>query len=102
MVLAGLPKAEILAKLKAAYASKELPALEPDAMSYMMSKAAYLTDSGGHNLAHLMFFAPLDAKWGQDLPGSPPLTLETEPVDPFTVLMVPVGKWSDGTAAPLP
>lgn len=102
LVLEGLPKAEILAKLRAAYAGKELPALEPDAMSFMMSKAAYLTDSGGHNLAHLMFFAPLNAKWGQDLPGSPALTLQTEPVDPFTIIMVPVGKWSDGTAAPLP
>ena len=49
-----------------------------------------------------MFFAPLGAKWGQDLPGSPPLTLQTAPVDPFTVLMVPVGKWSDGTSAPVP
>ena len=102
LVLAGLPKAKILAELKAAYASKELPALEPDAMSYMMSKAAYLTDSGGHNLAHLMFFAPVGAKWGQDEPGSPALTLETESVDPFTILMVPVGKWSDGTPAPVP
>jgi len=102
LVLAGLPKAQIIEALKAAYTKKKLPALEPDAMSYMMSKAAYLTDSGSHNLAHLMFFAPLGAKWGQDLPGSPALTLQTAPVDPFTVLMVPVGRWSDGTSAPVP
>jgi hypothetical protein len=102
LVLAGLPKAQIIAALKAAYANKKLPALEPDSMSYMMSKAAYLTDNGSHNLAHLMFFAPRGARWGQDLDGSPPLTLQTAPVDPFTVLMVPVGKWSDGTPAPIP
>jgi hypothetical protein len=102
LVLAGLPKAQIIDALKAAYANKELPGLDPDAMSYMMSKAAYLTDAGGHNLAHLMFFAPRGAKWAQDLPGCPALTLGNDPLDPFSILMIPVGKYSDGTSAPIP
>jgi hypothetical protein len=27
-------------------------------MSYMMAKSSYLTDNGGHNGPHLMFYAP--------------------------------------------
>src|SRR5215475_3626014 len=73
MVLAGRTKAEIIDGNKAAFEKGELPALEPGAMSYMMSKGAYLTDDGGHNLAHLMFYTPpLEGKaWGADLPKSP-------------------------------
>src|SRR5262249_11480954 len=57
-VLAGKSKAQIMEWTKEAYAKKELPALEPGAMSYMMSKGACLSDGGG-NLAHLMFYVPL-------------------------------------------
>src|SRR5271165_6258343 len=73
MVLAGHSEAEITAALKAAFQKKELPALEPNAMSYMMSKSAYLTDDDHHNLAHVMFFTTLsDGRvWGADLPKSP-------------------------------
>jgi hypothetical protein len=44
MILAGKSKAEIIDALKAAYAKKEFPALEPGGMSYMMSKKSFLTD----------------------------------------------------------
>ena len=104
MVLAGKTKAEIIEGNKAAFAKGELPQLEPGAMSYMMSKNAYLTDNGGHNLAHLMFYTPpLDGKaWGADLPKSPimliPQFKDTEPIDVF---IVSVGKWSDGSPAPV-
>jgi hypothetical protein len=104
MVLAGRTKPEIIAGNKAAFEKGELPPLEPGAMSYMMSKAAYLTDHDDHNLAHLMFYAPpLDAKaWGADLPKSPimliPQFKDTEPIDVF---IVSVGKWSDGSPAPV-
>lgn len=104
MVLAGRTKAEIIEGHKAAFEKGKLPALEPGAMSYMMSKSAYLTDRGHHNLAHLMFYAPpLDAKeWGADLPKSPvmlnPQFKGTQPVDVF---VVSVGTWSDGSAAPV-
>jgi len=104
-VLAGLSKAQIMDNLKAAVDQKELPALEPGSMSYMMSKQAYLTDADGHNMSHLMIYVPLtqSAAWGADLPGSPVMfggQFQGAP-EPITVFLVPVEKWSDGTAAPM-
>ena len=106
MILAGKSKAQIIDALKAAYENKELPPLEPGAMSYMMSKDQYLTDHGDHRwMAHLMFYTPLmdGAVWGADLPKSPVMlnpqfSGAPEPIDVF---MVPAGRWSDGTAAPV-
>jgi hypothetical protein len=104
LVLSGLSKEQMIARIKAAYAKKELPALEPGSMSYMMSKQAYLSDGEPHSLAHLMFYTPLmdAASWGAGLPKSPVFLLPAfqgapEPIDVF---IVPIGKWSDGTPAP--
>ena len=107
IVVAGEPKskAQIQEWEKAAYLRKELPTtVEPGAMAYMISKDAYLTDDGSHNLAHLMYYTPVmeKAKWGADEPNSPVILLQTGPPEPFTVFIVPTGKWSDGTRAPLP
>jgi hypothetical protein len=104
MVLAGRTKAEIIEGNKAAFEKGELPQLEPGAMSYMMSKGAYLTDNADHNLAHLMFYAPpLEGKaWGADLPKSPVmLNPQFKGIQPIDVFVVPVGRWSDGSAAPV-
>jgi len=104
MVLAGQSKAQIMAGTKAAFDKKELPALEPGAMSYMMSKDAYLTDADDHNVAHLMFYTPLmdAATWGADLPNSPVmLNPQFKAAQPINVFIVPVGRWSDGTASPV-
>jgi len=106
MILAGKSKAQVIDALKAAYEKKELPSLEPGAMSYMLSKDQYLTDAGDHRwMAHLMFYTPLmdGAAWGADLPKSPVMLNPQfrgapEPIDVF---MVPVGRWSDGSAAPV-
>jgi len=106
MILAGKSKAQVIDALKAAYEKKELPPLEPGAMSYMMSKDQYLTDGGDHRwMAHLMFYTPLmdGAAWGADLAKSPVMLNPKfrgapEPIDVF---MVPVGRWSDGSAAPV-
>jgi len=106
MILAGKPKAQVIDALKAAFEKKELPPLEPGAMSYMMSKDQYLTDAGDHRwMAHLMFYTPLmdGASWGADLPKSPVMLNPQfrgapEPIDVF---MVPVGRWSDESAAPV-
>ncbi len=103
MAVAGKSKAEIIAANKAAYDNKELPALEPGSMSYMMSKRAYLTADGG-NVAHVMIYSPhMDpASWGDGVPNSPvmlnPQFKDAEPID---VWVIPVGKWSDGTLAPV-
>ena len=104
LALAGRSEAEIIAGNKAAFEKGELPQLEPGSMSYMMSKEAYLTDSGDHNLAHLMFYTPtLDSKsWGADLPQSPVMfNPQFKDAQPIEVFVISVGKWSDGTSAPL-
>ena len=58
MALAGASKAQITDAIRTAVAKKELGAPEPGSMAYMMSKQAYLTDQGGHNMAHVMFELP--------------------------------------------
>jgi hypothetical protein len=104
MVLAGLSKAQMIASIKAGFDNKELPAPEPGAMCYMMSRAGYLNDAVGHFVPHLMFYVPLTDKssWGADLPDSP-VSLNPQfqgSPEPITEFVIPVGKWSDGTAAP--
>jgi hypothetical protein len=103
LALAGRTTTEIFEVTKAAFGKGELPPLEPGSMSYMMSKDAYLTDHGDHNLAHLMFYTPeLDgAVWGADLPKSPVmLNPQFKGSQPIDVFVVPVCKWSDGSTAP--
>jgi hypothetical protein len=97
LVLAGRSKQEVIAAIKAALDKKELPALEPGAVSYMMSKSSYLADSGGHNMPHLMFFESVmnDAAWGGN-----PQTSPVKSFPPLVVFLVGVDKWSDGTTAP--
>ncbi len=99
LVLAGQSKAEMFNSMKAAFDKKELPTLEPGAMCYMLSRQGYLNDSVGHWHPHLMFFVPQAdaATWGANLPGSPILGTDV-PQDRLTIFMIPVAKWSDGTA----
>jgi hypothetical protein len=102
-VLAGQSKDEIHESMKAAVEKKELPALDPDAMTFMLSKQGRLNDSAGHWLPHLMFYVPLkDAMtWGAGAPDSPILVnphFNGAP-EPVTEFMVPVSEWSDGTSA---
>jgi hypothetical protein len=101
LALAGKSKAEILAATAAALDNKELPALEPGAMCYMMSKHQYLNDRGLNWHPHLMFFVSGDAakSWGADQPGSP-IMAANDPEERVTILMVWVGNWSDGSPAP--
>jgi hypothetical protein len=101
LVLKGKSKAEILEATSSALDKKELPALEPGAMCYMMSKQQYLNDEGMSWHPHLMFFVAGDAakSWGADLPGSPVIAAN-DPQERVTILMVWVSKWSDGTPAP--
>jgi hypothetical protein len=101
LVLARKSKAEIVQAAASALDKKELPALEPGAMCYMMSKRQYLSDEGMSWHPHLMFFVPGEAakSWGADLAGSPVLATD-DPEERVTIMMVPVGTWSDGTLAP--
>jgi len=113
LLLAGRSKPEVIAAIKAAIDKKELPALEQGTVDYMMSKSSYLSDNGGHNLPHLMFYdtSKDGAAWGANLTNSPVLgvnywyiSAESYPqlksFPPLSVFLVGVDKWSDGTPAP--
>jgi hypothetical protein len=99
-ILAGRSKAQMFEDIKVALDKRKLPPSESGAMCYMMSKQGYLNDDVGHSHPHLMFFVPPTdpATWGADLLGSPIISTK-DPQGRLTIFMVPVGRWSDGTAA---
>jgi hypothetical protein len=101
LVLAGESKTKIVQATASALDNKELPALEPGAMCYMMSKRQYLSDRDMSWHPHLMFFIPGNAakSWGANLPGSPVMAAD-DPEERVTIFLVWVGKWSDATPAP--
>jgi len=100
-VLAGRSKAEIVQATASALDKRQLPALEPGAMCFMMSKQQYLSDRDMSWHPHLMFFVPGEAakSWGANLPGSPVISAD-DPEERVTIFLVWAGKWSDGTPAP--
>jgi hypothetical protein len=75
LALAGRSRTQLIASMQEAIRKKELPALEPGAMAYMMSKQGQLGDAVGHWHPHLMFYSARSdgADWGADVPGSPVL-----------------------------
>jgi len=101
LVLAGKSKAEIAQAIAAALDKKELPALEPGAMAYMMSKQQYLNDRDKVWHPHAMFYSPGDMakSWAADDPNSP-VMVANDPEERVTILFVLADKWSDGSAAP--
>ncbi len=112
MMMAGRSKTEIISAIKTAFENGQVPKLESGAMDYMMSKSAYLTDEGEHNMPHLMFVTNgIDAKdWGSGAEGSPVMSApywffsSIEPsqmkgLPPIVVFLVGVPNWSDGTHA---
>lgn len=112
MVLAGRSTTEILAALETAFENGQLPKLESGAMSYMMAKAAYLTDQGAHNGPHVMFYTDVEKSedWGANIPGSPVLASpywffsptegsRVKSLPPLLVFLVGLSNWSDGTPA---
>ncbi|HXR97468.1 MAG TPA: hypothetical protein VN709_06450 [Terriglobales bacterium] len=101
LALAGKSKADIARQTGMALDNKQLPTLEPGAMCYMLSRRQHLNDGAASNWhPHLMFFVSGDAakSWGADLPGSPVIS-SPDPEERATILMVVVGKWSDGGTA---
>jgi hypothetical protein len=101
LVLIGKSKAEIVAATASAMDKRELLALEPGAMCYMMSKQQYLGDRDKSWHPHLMFFVQGDAakSWGADAEDSP-LIAANDPEERVTIFMLMVGRWSDGTPGP--
>ncbi|MGA2694667.1 MAG: hypothetical protein ABSE92_01315 [Terriglobales bacterium] len=119
LILAGHSKPEVIAAMKAAMSTdkdkdkKELPALEPGMISYMMSKSSYLTDAGGHNMPHVMFYESVkdEAAASVDVANSPVMGVnywylstdaypQLKSFPPLSVFLIGADKWSDGTAAP--
>jgi hypothetical protein len=100
LVLAGRTKAQVDETIVAAVAKKELPAMEPGSMCYMMSKQGHGGDSVEHWPSHLMFFySQTDpATWGAGLPGSPILAM-SDTQEHVTTFAIGVQRWSDGTEA---
>lgn len=105
LVLAGQhDKTALNAAIRADMKTHALPALEPGALTYMMSKQQYLGDGGRNWLPHLMFYFARagGADWGADLAGSPVMLNPQyqDSAEAISVIMVPVKHWSDGTPAP--
>jgi len=102
LALAGKSKTEILKTTESALDRKELPALEPGAMAYMMSKQQYLGDRDMNWHPHVMFFASGDTtkSWGANLLASPVIAAN-DPEERVTILFLMADKWSDGTMAPV-
>jgi hypothetical protein len=100
VILASRSKEQMAEAIKAAFERKELSTPETGAMCYMMSKQGYLNDRDGHWHPHLMFFLPLTdpAVWGAGPSDSPILGVKST-LDRLTLFLIPIGQWSDGTAA---
>ena len=100
LVLAGKSRSDIASAVATALDNKELPALEPGAMAYMMSRQQYLNDTGKAWHSHTMFFSPGDMtkSWAADDPNSP-VMMVNDPQERVTILLVLADKWSDGTAS---
>ena len=101
LVIAGKSRTEIATAVASAVEKKEVPALAPGTLVYMMSKQQYLNDDGMSWHPHVMFFASGDARksWGANLPGSPVMAAY-DPEQKATTFFVLADQWSDGTPGP--
>jgi len=111
LTLEGKSDAEVMDRIKAALRTKEIPPLAAGAMCYMMSKNAYLSAQGEHNMAHVMFYVPAKdgTTWGANLPGSPVMggnywyllpghEADVAALPAISVFLVATSTYSDGTA----
>ncbi|HEY2176998.1 MAG TPA: hypothetical protein VGH15_00325 [Caulobacteraceae bacterium] len=102
-VLAGLDRAQLIARARAAFEAHRIRTPEAGSFSFMLSRQGYLGDqAGGPWLPHVMFFvAPRQVvNWAAGLEASPVVGQPGDPFEP-TVLFIPVRRWSDGSPAPL-
>lgn len=112
--LAGDTTEVMFDKIRAAISHGDLPALEPGAMCYMMGKGSYLTDEGGHNGPHVMFYVPVadPGAWGANKPDSPvgngpfwffskSMGQKYKDLPTLSIFTVSVANWSDGTPGPM-
>lgn len=101
-VLAGVSRAEMAARTKAAWASHEYTLPAKGTVAYMMSRQQCIHAPAPCNwYPHVMFFeATADAqKWGDNIKGVPVYSGASD-TDPVTTFMVVVPVWSDGSPGP--
>lgn len=96
--LAGLSRADMIARAKAEISAHTYVLPGPGAMAFMMSKEQRLAVPNPQWHPHLMFFGAnvKDAARVANLDGSPVMT-GVSGSDPIMTFVVPVRKWSDGT-----
>jgi len=111
LILEGKSKEDIVAATAIALEKKELPALEPGGMCYMMSKTNYLTDEGEHAMPHVMFYTADEGEaLGANLPNSPFMGVsywslspdaypQLKSFPPIFVSIMMAEKWADGSPA---
>jgi hypothetical protein len=97
---AGRNLAQVNEAIAEATAKKELPAMEPGAMCYMMGKQGYGGDVVPHWPPHLMFFySDTDpAIWGANLPGSPVIGI-ADPLSHLTQFVIAVERFRRNAGA---
>lgn len=102
--ISGVGLAEVDARTKRAYATREFVAPAPGAMAYMTSPRQYLLDDDPRWLPHLMFYfdkATSGATFGAAGMTAPVIDASASDANAFVLtLLVPVRQWSDGSAAP--
>ena len=101
LAIAGRSNTQIEDVIREGIAKGELPTPEPGSMAYMMSKQGYLNARiKGPWFPHVMFYVPeTDPKTFLSEADDVPLNVHEDKVGRFTVIDVPVSKWSDGTPA---
>jgi hypothetical protein len=101
LAIAGDSSTQINDAIIDAFAKGELHAPEAGSMAYMMSKQGYLnTKIKGPWLPHVMFYVPeIDPKALGTDQDDVPLAAQENKVGHYTIIDVPVSKWSDGTPA---
>jgi hypothetical protein len=100
-VLDGATRQQLIDRTKAAIAGHTFQPPEAGSLSFMLSKNGYLSDSvKGPWVPHVMFFFPYGhaGDWAAGSNGSPVIGKDSSPIE-TTILMVPVPRWSDGSAA---
>ena len=100
LAISGRSNTQIENAIREGIAKSELPTPESGSMAYMMSKQGYLNASvKGPWLPHVMFYFPeMDLKALHSEADDVPLAAHEDKVARFTVIDVPVTKWSDGTS----
>jgi hypothetical protein len=100
-ILSGVPRSDIAARTKQAYATHEFPLPAAGAMAYMLSHEQYLAEANPHWKPHLMFYFDRSmpaSMWGAGGMSAPVIDgSASDKQFPVETLLIPVPQWSDGS-----